>query len=170
MWSIKKGNEIDRKEWDELVVTSTTSSFFQTFECFSFYQTLSFLEGFVYGVYNNNQLSALACGYLIAERFPLVRYFSRRAIVPGGLLLRNNVDTESIVCLLNAIKTDLSKKAIYIEFRNYNEYSVHREIIETCGFEYHKHLNYRLNTPSIDFVLDNFSKSRRRQIKNAEIS
>jgi serine/alanine adding enzyme len=161
-------NEIDILQWRQLVDQSNTSSFFQTNECYEFYKSLSFLNSFVFGVSEDGKLVGLICGYIVAEDGKIKRYFSRRAIIPGGILLAENTSNKAIKLLIEKTKRELSRKVIYIEIRNYNDYSKYRTIIEQSGFGYQPHLNFHVATPDITTALKNLNTTKRRQIKQTE--
>ena len=161
-------NEIDAFEWQRLADHSPTASFFQTKECYDFYQKLAFLEGFLFGVSENGKLTGICCGYIVAEGNKLKQHFSRRAIVPGGLLLDANISDVALSTLLETIKKNLSKKAIYIEIRNYNDYSFVRQTVEGAGFTYKPHLNIQVSTIDTNSVFKKLSESKRRQLKQNE--
>jgi len=163
-----KGNEIDIEKWQQLVDQSPNASFFQSKACYDFYCSLSFLEPFLIGVEENNKLIALVCGYVIADGNKIKQFFSRRAIVPGGLLINSECPETAIEVLLNETIKSLKKKAIYIEFRNYSDYRKHKSSIEKTGFLYQSHLNFHLSVTPIENVLSNISESKLRQIKQSE--
>ncbi len=54
---------------------------------------------------------------------------------------------------------------IYIESRNFHDYSRWRSIFETNGFAYQPHLNYHINTTSIELAQRNIGKHRWRYIR-----
>src|ERR1035437_7313425 len=93
-------SEIDQTQWQELVAQSCTSSYFQTPECYLFFQSLSFLIPFVFGVSENNRLVGILIGYIISDGNIITRFFSRRAIVCGGHLLDANISEKALKELL----------------------------------------------------------------------
>ena len=157
--------DIDLKQWDELVSGSDVASFFQTAECYDFYATLTFLKPFVYGVSEDDKLVGLMCGYIISDGNIVKRFFSRRAIVPGGVLLSASMTDEALNNLLSYAVQTLSKRAIYLEIRNYHNYAAYTSIFERNGFLYQPHLNFHLATPSIDIALKNLNTTKRRDVK-----
>lgn len=157
--------DINTQEWEDLLKSSSTSSYFQSKACYEFYCQLSFLKPFLFGVTENNKLVGLACGYLISDGLLLKKYLSRRAIIPGGILLDDNISEEALAVLLSTLKTKLTKKAIYIEMRNYNDYSAFKDSFQKLGFAYQQHLNFHLPTPTVDYTLKNLSSTKRRDIK-----
>ena len=167
MLNVFKNDEIKSNGWDKLIDLSSVATWFQSYACYCFYKELSFLSPFVYAVEEKGELKALVCGYLIAEKGFAKSYFSRRAIIPGGVLLADNVTDEEIGLLLSTVATDLRKKAIYIEVRNLHDYSVYKDVFQKADFEYQAHLNYQISIHSGDEVFANFSDNRKRQIKQS---
>ena len=56
-------------------------------------------------------------------------------------------------------------KPIYIETRNFNDYSQWKDIFEINGFGYQKHLDYHINTTSLELAQHNIGKHRWRYIR-----
>ena len=158
-------SEIDLLQWNELVDKSSTASFFQTPDCYNFYTSLSFLKPFVYGVSEEGVLKGVVCGYVIADGNAMKRFFSRRAIIPGGLLLDNDISADALKSLLNYLEQELSRRAIYIEVRNYNDYSAFRTDFEFVGFTYQPHLNFHVTTKDVDSANMQLNRTKRRCLK-----
>lgn len=158
-------SEIDTIQWSNLVLTSSTASYFHTPECFEFYNSLSFLKSFVFGVSENGILKGLVCGYVISDGNVLKRFFSRRAIIPGGLLLDKTISHEALQQLLKHLTQQLSKEAIYIEIRNYNDYSAYQDSFLSSGFTYQPHLNFQVATNDVDSALMQLNSTKRRDVK-----
>jgi hypothetical protein len=166
--NLLKDKEISLEQWQELIENSDTSSFFQTKSCYDLYCSLSFLQGFVYAIKRNDELQALVCGYIVADGNKLKQFFSKRAIIPGGMLISKKCASGSIQSLLDFVIADLNKKAIYIEFRNFNDYSNYKVEFEKVGFDYQSHLNYQLDSTYSKKLFANLSESKQRQIKQTE--
>lgn len=168
MEGVKYINEININDWRELLRKSPRASYFQSPECYEFYKALSFLEPFGYGLYERGKLIALACGYIVASGGRIKSYFSRRAIVQGGLLLANDVKDSHIERLLDALKDGTKDKAIYLEIRNSNDYTYYKRIFSSNSFAYKPHLNYIVDTSSgIEQVMLQYSESKSRQVRKA---
>src|SRR5690554_5628291 len=131
MIKLLQHTEINTEKWSQLLETSPHASFFQTKACYDFYCSLTFMKGFVYAVEEDNQLVGLMCGYVVADGGKIKRLFSRRAIVPGGLLLQENISDKALSSLLTFSQKQLAKQAIYIEIRNYTDYSDYKDIFYT---------------------------------------
>jgi len=162
-------NNIDEAAWEKLVENSSNSTFFQTKECYDFYASLSFLEPFICGVTEDGKLKGLVCGYIVANGGKLKRFFSRRAIIHGGPMLADDISNEALAILLKQTRKNLERKAIYIEFRNSNNYSIYRSVFEENDFQYLPHLNYTVNTQYADKITNKISESKRRQIRKAKL-
>lgn len=158
---------INREQWNELVRTSDVASVFQTPDCYSFYDSLSFMDAFVFGVEENDKLTAVMVGYIQKDGGKIKQYLSRRAIINGGLLLANDVSDEAVASLLEEAVQQLKKKVIYIELRNLNDYSRWQSIYQKYGFAYEEHLGYIVDTPSEEEMLMNMEKRRRQTIRAA---
>lgn len=152
-------------EWKELYQVSSFSSFFQSPECYQFYSQLSFMTPFVYGVADDGQLKGLVCGYIIYEGGRAKRFFSKRAIIPGGALLANDISNEALELLLTKLKTELQHKAIYVEFRNFHDYGAYKSVFERIGFTYQEHLNFQIDLTTVDEVFAKLSDTKKRQVK-----
>lgn len=163
-------NNIDFNSWKLLSDNSTYSNFFQTVDCYRFYETLSFMEPFVFGVFENGSLSVVVSGYIIAEKHFLKRKFSRRAVIPGGLLIGKNASNDAIFYLLNQFKNELKKKVIYTEIRNYSDYSDFLPVFANAGFQFKTHYDIHVSIENHDLNLSKLSKSKRRQIKLSQTS
>ena len=138
------------------------------------------------------RLKAVCVGYITRERSALKQFFTRRAIIIGGPLLDENISEEALAALLQAVKelkvesfkvkgtkngeadnqaSCLSPLAsrlnnpIYIETRNFHDYSKWRHVFEQCGFAYQPHLNFHVDTSSVEVVDKNLGKSRKRDIR-----
>jgi hypothetical protein len=158
-------SDIDPEQWNDLVLKSDTASFFQSPVCFNFYSFLSFLKPFVFGVSEENILKAVVCGYCISDGNSLKRYFSRRAIIPGGVLIDNDTSNETIQQLLTYVTQKLSKESIYIEIRNYNDYSAFQNGFISAGFTYYPHLNFQVATNDVDSALMQLNSTKRRDVR-----
>jgi len=159
--------EINQIEWEKMISSSPNSTFFHTPECYQFFTSLSFLEPFLFGVEEDNELKGIFTGYIVAETGKLGRFLSRRAIVPGGVLFNNGISDAAIELLLKGSIENLKSKAIYIEIRNLIGYENYIKTFENEGFAYHKHLNIKVNVSAREPVLKKLSKSKRRQYRMA---
>ena len=157
--------DIKYDRWDNLILSSSSSNFFQSKECYQFYKELSFLEPLLIAVEEDDILVGLACGYILSEKAVIKSVFSKRAIIPGGLLLDNNISESALSELLDGLKEFFSKRIIYFEIRNLADYSKYKIDFINKGYKYNQHLNYHIDTSQkSEELLKNLSTSKRRQI------
>ena len=158
--------ETDTSQWNALVQKADTATWFQTAEAYTFFASLpSEFKPFVYGVSEKGQLSGIVVGYVTWEKSLLKQFFTRRAIIIGGPLLDNEISNEALSTLLHTVRSELSKQAIYIETRNFNDYSHWKDIFRAQGFAYQPHLNFHIDTSSLETALANIGKHRWKYIR-----
>lgn len=157
--------DVDSNAWEGLLRTSPVSTWFQTREAFEFYDSLPFLEAFALGVENDGRLKGLVVGYIQKDGGRLKQFLSRRAVVTGGPLLDHSITKEELSILLDALKSELKRKAIFIETRNFNDYSPWQQVFETCGFAYDPHYDIWVDTSDMEVVNEHLGKSRKRDIR-----
>jgi len=133
-------DSLNESQWGRIVYNSSFATFFQTPQCYQFYKDVPFLEAFVYGIENEGVLKGVVVGYVEKNGGSLKQFFSRRAIVNGGPLLAEDITDEELIFFLSEVKKRLAKKAIYIETRNFNDYSRFKAAFVQTGFEYRQHL------------------------------
>lgn len=161
-------DSIDRAEWQALVERSSKATYFQTPECYDLYASVGFMQPFVFSVRDEHRLLGVMCGYVVAEGGLIKRYFSKRAIVPGGLLLDDSIENDKVQLLLNKAIDKFSTQAIYFEIRNYTDYSHYKTAIVSAGFEYRAHLNIHVPINSAEASRNALHATKQRQLKTAE--
>ena len=163
--------QIDRNEWSKLVASSSTGTWFQTPEAFEFFESMPDLfRPFVVGVASlqlppkgrREQLRGVCVGYVTVETSAIKQMMTRRAIIVGGPCLADDCSNEEVSLLLSTLRQQLT---IYIESRNFNDYSRRREAFAKAGFDYQPHLNFHVDTSSVEVVDANLGKSRKRDIR-----
>lgn len=157
--------DINPNAWELLVKTSPVATWFQTQEAFGFFDGLSYTEAFVIAVESKSSLKGLVVGCIQKDGGKLKRFFSRRAIIFGGPLLAKDITDEELESLLVVTKKYTKHKAIYVETRNFNDYSCWRKTFEKNGFEYEPHYDIHIDTSSMDVVNEKIGKSRKRDVR-----
>lgn len=167
MMEILEGNKIDRETWDGMIKGSTTASWFQSYEAYCFFDSLSFLEAFCFGGVSQNKLKGVVVGYIQKDGGRLKQFFSRRAIILGGPLLSDDITDAELEFFLSSLRNQLKKKAIFIETRNFHDYSAWRLVFEHSGFSYEPHYDVIVTTSSVEEIDKKLDRNRRRNIKKA---
>ena len=200
-------NDIDVQQWQRLVETSPTATWFQTPEAYRFFASLpEMMTPFVFAVtaqphselvskspiiqdetaaweptadvtqdavINNDShsnpfhLKGIVVGYITREKSHVKQFFTRRAIIYGGPLLAEDIAEEELKSLLFALCSHLNKKAIYIETRNFNDFSRWRPVFEQCGFRYQPHYDMHISIANEAEMWARLHESKQRQVKRA---
>lgn len=165
--------DIDRAEWGALVAASSTGTWFQSPEAYDFYASLPELfRPFAIGLACNPagtqpQLRAVCMGYVTVEKSALKQMMTRRAIIIGGPCLAEDSSDEEVVELMSAVRKELKGEAIYVESRNFNDYSRWKDAFAKSAFEYVPHLNFHVDCTDKEAMDGKLSENRKRQIKKA---
>ena len=164
-------NLLDPQQWQALVDSSPYATWFQTKEAYAFYAANpNEIKPFAVGINEDNNLKGLVVGYITNEKNSLKQFFTRRAIIIGGPLLAEDISNEALSMLLTSLKNLPSLQGgaggrlpIYIETRNFHDYSRWREVFETCGFLYQPHYDIHVHCDTAHQM----SEQRIRQVKKA---
>ena len=168
--------EINPLAWQKLLDESPYATWFQTQEAYQFYAVnKQEMTPFACGIEREGELRAVCVGYVTKEHCRIKQFYTRRAIIIGGPVIANNANEEDIARLLYAIQQPCRLIAqspyrptwrnlpIYIESRNFHDYSRWKEVFEACGFDYQLHLNIQVACNETHTM----SEQRRRQVKKA---
>ena len=166
-------NQIDRTEWSRLVQSSSTGTWFQTPEAYDFFASMPELfRPFVLAIscqpsaVIDPALRGVCVGYVTVEKNPIKQFFTRRAIVIGGPALADDCTEDEVEALMKAVREMLQSQAIYVETRNFNDYSRWKGGFETAGFEYQAHLNFHVHTNQPwETIEANIGKHRKKYIR-----
>ena len=168
--------EINPLAWQKLVDESPYATWFQTQEAYQFYAAnKQEMTPFACGVEREGELRAVCVGYVTKERSRIKQFYTRRAIIIGGPLIADSANEDDIARMLYTIRQPevlitvssfcptWRNFPIYIETRNFNDYSRWREVFEASGFAYQPHLNIQVACNEAHTM----SEQRRRQVKKA---
>ena len=151
--------------WND-ILNNTQTSFFQTPEAVSFFNSCG-IETFTVAVEKNNKLKALVTGIIQKETGLIKSYFTQRAIILGGPIFDEDMIPEEAALLLKELKKILKNRVIFIEVRNFSNYSKYLKIFQENNFDYLPHLNFHVNCKDEKIVNKNISNSKLRQIKKS---
>ncbi len=135
-----------------------------------------------------NRLVGVIVGYITRERNAIKQFFTRRAIIIGGPLLAEDISDEALSALLSAVKNlpilnpslkgrtlDSTKQSpfpsgkagvglpIYIETRNFHDYSRWKKVFQNAGFAYQPHYDIHVHCTATHTM----TEQRVRQVKKA---
>lgn len=181
--------EINSLAWQKLVDESPYATWFQTKEAYEFYAALpNEMQPFACGIEREGEFKAVCVGYVTKERCRIKQFYTRRAIIIGGPLIADGANEEDIVRMLYAVQQPYRLIAcagsptkhvssgalspyrptwrnapIYIETRNFHDYSKWKDVFEKSGFAYQPHYDIHVACNASHTM----SEQRRRQVKKA---
>jgi len=155
--------EIELNKWHSLLHISNQSSPFQTPEFNDFFNSINGFSSDVFAIEENNEYKTIVVVTVQQEK-GIKGYFSRRGIIFGGPLVVHE-EKKYLQHLLKYINEYYYKKLIYLETRNYFDYSSLSNQFTQSGFRYVPWLNFHLETSEVNSMKKSMSSSRLRQIK-----
>lgn len=164
--------DIDPQQWQALIDRSPYATWFQTKEAYEFYASLpEEMTPFALGIEENGHLAGVIVGYTTQEKNPIKQLLTCRSIIIGGPLLDEHISDEALSALLGAVPpaSRLSPfasrlmKPIYIETRNFHDYSRWKEVFQYAGFAYQPHYDIHVHCNATHTM----SEQRIRQVKKA---
>lgn len=140
---------------------------FQSDAYYSFLEGCGLFEPFRFEVSRNGSLVGRIQGYIQSDGGVLKRFFSRRAIVNAGPFFADDIQDEEIRNLLEQCIDGLQGRTIYIETRNFRDYSKFRSSFENAGFVYEPHYDFIVDTSDPEAMEERMGKSRKRDVKTS---
>lgn len=142
-------------------------SIFQQDNYYSFLSGTGFLKPFRFTVSRDGRAVGILQGYIQQDGGCLKRYLSKRAVINGGPFFVEDIRESEVKELLEKCINELKEHTIYIEIRNFHDYSRFRTFFEECGFIYEPHYDFMVNTESLEAARCRLGKSRRRDIRTS---
>lgn len=161
---LKGVSSIPEKQWDNLLTNDINSTPFQSKEYFRFYNSVEGFSAKAFAVEEDDIITACAV-VVIQKEQGIKSYFSKRGVIFGGPILK---DQKSAELLISKITEYFRKELIYLEVRNFNDYSEYNSVYIDNGWEYIPWLNYHLECRNLPQVKNNMSSSRGRGIRKAQ--
>lgn len=157
--------EINIEKWNDLLQCSGFASPFQSPAFFRFINAIPDLSAQVFAVESMGSLVALMLVVIHKEK-GIKRLFSRRGIIYGGPLLRDD-DQKALKFLIENTAEALKYEVIYLETRNFFNYNYLRAAFVEVNWQFVPWLNFQINTSgkTIDNLLSTMKYNRRREIK-----
>jgi serine/alanine adding enzyme len=155
---------VSKEKWRRLIERTSFISPFQTPEYYKLFNSVKGFSADVFALEEKDEYVALVVVTVQREK-GIKGYFSRRGIIYGGLLLKEQVSTLSE--WLGQINSYYLRKLIYLEMRNYHDYSLYKPQISGAGWTYVPWLNFQLDCTDNEKVIKGISSGRMRQIKKA---
>lgn len=161
-----KNDSIDQEKWNTLLKKSKYANPFQSAEFYDFCNNTENHKGFAGVVIGDkNEFNALCVADIIEEK-GIKSYFTRRAIIFGGPLLSDEQQERALSVLLENLHKELKNEVIYIETRNFKDYSGYTNLFRQKDWKYVPYLNVRkiFSEKNLEDLKTSFKYNRRREI------
>ena len=149
---------------EQFVYNHPNANFFQSTRAYNFFKSLPSYNPVLLVANEENEITGTLLAVVIKEGNGINGYFSRRCIVWGGPLVKDE-NPEVYSKLLYELNRKMSSMAIYTEFRNFFDQSCKKELFEKFNYQFNEHLNFIVPTISIEETKSKLSKSKVKQIK-----
>ncbi len=163
--------EIDRRKWLKFVLNHPRGNVFQSPEMFDRFRETNNYEPIFLAVINENKnINAVLLTVIQKESAGILGYFSSRAIVFGGPLIKGKDSSDELI-IMEILLSELIKitkfKSIYIQFRNFFDVKSYEVVFKKFGFKYLEHFNFIVDTTYREETEKRISKSKMRQVRKS---
>ena len=159
--------EVSREKWNQFLATSPFASPFQTPEYCDLVSGNKSTAAEVFALEDSGHLKVLMVISIMKEP-GFAGFFSRRGIIFGGPLI-DGITKEELSFFLHELGKRLKQKVIYVETRNFFDYSVYKDSFLNSKWNYESYVNVQLNLDGVkkEELLAKFKYNRRREIKQS---
>jgi lipid II:glycine glycyltransferase (peptidoglycan interpeptide bridge formation enzyme) len=161
-----RNHQISLEKWREVSAISPYSSAFQTPGFYELCNGVPGISAEAFALEEDNTIKAL-CVVTLQKELGIKGYFSRRAIIYGGPVLKENVCEDTLEYLLTSLSNEFNRRSIYLEIRNLNNYSVFKEVFKRNNWHYIPYQNFMVDCSDKEKLFHKLSNNRKRQIKKA---
>ena len=162
---IRITKDIEASKWKSILEKSDFSNPFQTP---AFFELFNRQEGYCSEAFAVEEKGEYTCLLVVTQQKEpgLKAQFSNRAIIYGGPVILDN-SLKSISYLIKFIVEHYKRRSIYLEFRNYLDYSVYESVYVQNRFKFLPYLNYRIpiEGKTMDGILNQMNYNRKREIR-----
>lgn len=160
--TVKVNGELSQESWQEFLSKNSFANPFQSPEGLEYLRKLDTMDVDVHAVSNDNDEVLALVVVTVQKEDGIKKHFSSRGIVYAGPLLG---DYKSAALLLSHLISYYKKTAIYLETRNFFDYSEYKDLFAQHGWSYVPWLNFHLTTDEEAPMRKRMSSSRLRQVK-----
>lgn len=159
------------KNWEAFLKSHPHNTVFQSYDMYMFYKKVQNFEPFLFLCEDDD---ANCVGVLLAVKIKegkgLKGVLSSRVVIYGGPIIEQmgRIRMEILDSLLSKLLTELKNNSIFIQFRNFFEWSSdEKKVFSNYGFSFKQRLNLLVDTSNIEGVLKNIKATKKRQISKA---
>ncbi len=160
---VKDINSVDPKDFNKFLEVNDHGNFFQSIKAFQFFTSVDNYTPVLISAAEEKEIVGSLLAVIIREKSLIKGYLSRRCIVYGGPIVKNN-DQQITNNILKYFDKIISNKVIYSEFRALFDMNDYKKLFEKNGYSFDSQLNYIINIASFESNRKLLHSSRRRQI------
>ena len=163
-------NKIDRRDWDLFIQEHPNGTVFQSSETYFLFKNAQNFEPVPVLVSDDKGIKGVLLAVIIKEYSSKIGFFTSRTVIYGGPLIDPSIKDISRVLdlLLKELIKKVKNKSIFIQFRNFFEWSEeYKDVFTQNGFQYLERLNFLVDTSTEQLVKKRMSKSKLRQIRKS---
>ena len=161
-------NQIHFQDLEQFVYNHPNGNFFQSTKAYQFFQSVENYEPILIVAEENGEIVGSLQAVIIKEGKGIKGFLSRRCIVWGGPLIKNN-DNKIAEIILENFENQISRKAIYSQFRNLFDISNLKQQFISKRYNFDEHLNIHVDLKkSEDKLWSEVHSKRRNEIRRAE--
>jgi len=170
-YSIVKGIEnIDRKKWEDFVLTNPNGTIFQSPDMYDLYLSVDSYDPLVLAIEDKHgDLKILIVAVVMHDFKGLMGKHSARTLIYGGPLIDPKEKHPEVLTelLLDTLIKAVEKKSLYIQIRNLYDQSVFEPIFRKKSFVREDHLNRIVSTGDPVKTLSGISRTKLRQARQS---
>lgn len=159
-------SDIEQSKWDTLFFNSIYSSCFQSLDFYHVSSKQGQQTPFLLVLESEGKYKASIVVILHSEKGWKKR-FTSRAIAHGGPVFTSSISVQEQAFFLSSVLDFFARRAVFLEVRNYFDYSPFASTFIGAGFSYVPWLNIEVATLDMQEVSKAMNSSRRRQVKAA---
>jgi len=165
MLKVLSGQEIDSSKWRKFVLSHSNGNIFQTWEIYELYsRARNYKPITLCAVNEHDEILGTLLVVIQKELSGILGYFTSRAIVFGGPLIKDN-DPTVLNLILSEYKKVIRGEAIYTQFRNLWDFGSQKQIFKENGFKFEDHLDILVNITKTESELrEDLSRDRKKSI------
>ncbi len=160
-------DQSSKAKWITFYNSHKQNNVFQTFDMFNFWSNLKNYKVFILLVESiNEECLGFCIGAIIPKGKSKTKNPNSSAVIYGGPLIKND-DRSIFNFFIKKAEKYLKFKSKYIEFRNFRSDLIFKNEFVNIKWKYTPKLNILVGLDSENEVFNDFSASRRREIRKA---
>lgn len=159
-------NQIHFQDLEQFVYNHPNGNFFQSTKAYQFFQSVENYEPIFIVAKDNDEIVGSLLAVCIREGKGVKGYFSRRCIIWGGPVVKDN-EPEIISALVEKLNQIACTKTIYTEFRNLFDMNSLQDVFSKAGYDFEERINYIVEIESVEKNIKMLNKTKRNQINKS---